>query len=94
MDDSRARKAETHSIHIENRANTVVTGVLDVDTFTEETISLTIDKGALILKGHGLHINRLDLEEGKVVIAGFIHSAIYTEKKEKQAKSLLGRLLK
>ena len=94
MEDSRAKKAGMHSIHIENRANTVVTGVLDVDAFTEETISLTIDKGALILKGHGLHINRLDLEEGKVIISGFVHSAVYTEKKEKQAKSFLGRLLK
>lgn len=94
MEDPRVKKNEVHSIRIENRNNTVITGVLDVDTFTEETIFLTIDKGALILKGQGLHISRLDLEEGKVIVTGFVHSAVYTEKKDKQAKSLLGRLLK
>lgn len=94
MEDAKAKKGEIHSLRIENRTSTVVTGVTDVDTFTEEAVFLAIDKGALILKGQNLHIQRLDLEEGKVIVAGFIHSAVYTEKKDKQAKSLLGRLLK
>jgi len=94
MDETKTKKNGPHSVYIESRNRMVVTDVADVDTFTEETILLTIDKGGLVIKGQNLHIQRLDLEEGKVVITGFVQSAVYTEKKDKQSKSLLGRLLK
>lgn len=94
MEESKTRKNGPHSVYIESRNRMVITDVTDVDTFTEETILLTIDKGGLVVKGQNLHIQRLDLEEGKVIITGFVQSAVYTEKKEKQEKSLLGRLLK
>lgn len=94
MEETKTKKNGPHSVYIENRNRMVITDVADVENFTEETILLTIDKGGLVVKGQSLHIQRLDLEEGKVVITGFVQSVVYTEKKQKQEKSLLGRLLK
>ena len=94
MEENKAGKNGPHSVYIESRSRIVITGVNDVENFNEETILLTIEKGGLVVKGQNLHIQKLDLEDGKVIITGFLHSAIYTEKKAKQEKSLLGRLLK
>lgn len=94
MEETKTRKNGPHSVYLESRNRMVITDVADVDNFTEETILLTIDKGGLVIKGQNLHIQKLDLEEGKVIIMGFVQSVVYTEKKEKQEKSLLGRLLK
>lgn len=94
MEETKNRKNGPHTIYLESRNRMVITDVSDVDQFTEEMILLTIEKGSLVVKGQHLHIQKLDLEEGKVIITGFVQSAVYTEKKEKQEKSLLGRLLK
>ncbi|MEA4987391.1 MAG: sporulation protein YabP [Anaerovorax sp.] len=92
MDDIKGKRS--HSIYMENRERMVVTGVKDVANFNEDTVLLDIDQGGMQLKGNHLHIQSLDLEEGKVVVNGFFHSMAYTEKKEKQDKNWLERMLK
>ncbi len=92
MEDIKGKKP--HSMFMENRERMVVTGVKDVANFNEDTVILDLDQGGMQLKGNRLHIQSLDLEEGKVVINGFFHSMAYTEKKEKQDKNWLERMLK
>jgi len=92
MDDMKEKK--THSVFMENRERMVVTGVKDVANFNEDTVLLDLNKGGMQLKGNHLHIQSLDLQEGKVVVNGFFHSMAYTEKKEKQDKNWLERMLK
>lgn len=92
MEDIKAKKS--HSIYMENRERMVVMGVKDVSSFNEEAVLLDLEKGAMLLKGNHLHIQSLDLEDTKVVVNGFFHSVIYTEKKERQDKNWLGRMLK
>lgn len=92
MEDMKAKK--THSIYMENRERMVVTGVKDVANFNEDNVLLDLDQGGMQLKGNHLHIQSLDLEEGKVVVNGFFYSVAYTEKKERQDKNWLERMLK
>lgn len=94
MEGEREKNQGKHSVYIEGRNRMVVTDVSDVEHFNDDTILLNLEKGGLLVKGQNLHIQRLDLEEGKVIITGFVQSAVYTEKKEKQAKGILERLLK
>lgn len=51
-------------------------------------------KGGIIVKGLNLHIQKLDLEEGKVIINGTINGVAYTEKDDRKDKGLLGKILK
>ena len=83
-----------HNLIMEDRKQITVTDVKDVNSFNEENILLTIQGGGLILKGQDLHIQKLDLEEGKVVITGSINSAVYTEKREKAEGGFLKKMLK
>ena len=57
-----------HNIIMENRKKVSVSGVDDVESFNEEEIVLhTENQGILILKGAGLHINKLNVDSGDVI---------------------------
>jgi len=85
---------DTHVVNIDNRERISVTEVTDVESFDEATILLSLKNGGLIIRGENLHIQKLDLEEGRVLITGSIGSAIYTEKKNRQEKGFLKKILK
>jgi sporulation protein YabP len=85
---------EMHNLIIEDRKQITVTEVADVDNFNEESILLSIHGGGMILKGQGLHIQKLDLEEGKAIITGSINSIAYTEKRDRTEGGFLKKMLK
>lgn len=85
---------DTHIVNIDNRERVTVTDVADVESFNEEIVFLTLRNGGLVIRGEDLHIQKLDLEEGKVLISGAIGSAVYTERKDKQEKGFLKKILK
>jgi sporulation protein YabP len=74
-----------------------LSGVNNVNTFDEEEIILETDLGFLYILGKELHINMLNLDEGKVALQGEINSLEYkaqgTDIKAK-GKNILNRLLK
>ena len=80
-----------HTLLVDRRRHTAITGVTDVLSFHETEIVLKIDTGLMILAGQGLHIARLLLGEGKLDVDGHVDSVIY-EAPRKQAKALLGWL--
>lgn len=80
---------ENHMITIDNREKITVTDVADIDNFDEEEICANLKSGGLVIKGKNLHIQMLDLAEGKSVITGEITSLAYTQKKDKAEKGLL-----
>ena len=85
---------ENHIITIDNRQKMSITEVGDIDSFDEEEICANLKVGGLQLKGKNLHIQQLDLSEGKAVITGEIHSLAYTQRKDKKEKGLLKKIFK
>ncbi len=83
-----------HSLIVEDRKQITVTDVKDVNSFNEESIVLLINEGGLVLKGQDMHIQKLDLGEGKVIINGSVNSAVYTEKREKSEGGFFKKMLK
>lgn len=94
MEEQKVFKTNNQSVFLENRQKVSITDVKDVDHFNEETVRLATSKGGIVVKGSNLHIQKLDLEDGKVIINGTINGINYTEKEEKKEKSLLGKILK
>lgn len=72
-------RLRTHSIHLENRELMSITGVKDVGSFNESEVLLMTDGGGLSVAGEGLHITKLNLDEGQVVIEGQIIAFEYDE---------------
>ncbi|MFZ5354786.1 MAG: sporulation protein YabP [Bacillota bacterium] len=82
MEDRKAIRPRIHNITIEGREKMTVSGVKDVSSFDENTILLSTEMGGLSIKGTGLHINKLNVEDGNLYIEGFVISCTYMEKSE------------
>lgn len=73
------RTGMPHNIILENRKTLTAAGVSDVDSFDEQTIVAYTDFGELTIRGSDLHINKLSVETGELVIEGEINSISYSE---------------
>lgn len=86
----------THKLLINNRNTGTITGVNDVISFDISEILLETEDGMLLIKGHDLHVNRLNLEKGEVDIDGKLDSFAYSEVNSyaKKGESIVKRLFK
>ena len=81
-----------HGLTLENRARAVLTGVSDVDLFSEQTIVAATSGGTITVTGQGLHVESLNLEDGRRVATGKVDSIVYDERQPK--KGALRRILR
>jgi sporulation protein YabP/spore cortex biosynthesis protein YabQ len=72
-----------HVLTMENRQKAVISGVRDLDSFNEQEIVFAIDNGLVILAGQDLHISRLNLDDGQLVVEGLILGVEYHEEVRK-----------
>ena len=75
MPENRIKKP--HILTLDNRKLLTLSGVEDVSGFDEQTINVKLSDATLVVKGTGLHISKLSLESGDVVIDGLITSLQY-----------------
>ena len=68
------------SVSLENRKKLTLTGIVEVISFDDQKISLNTKLGNLSIKGEGLKMNKLDVQNGDVIITGTILSMIYSGK--------------
>ncbi len=83
-----------HNIVLEDRRHLTVSGVSDVDSFDEQTVTVFTDLGELTIKGEDLHINRLSLEMGELVVDGEIAALAYSENAKPQQGSFWNRVFR
>lgn len=72
-----AMMKKPHILTLDNRKLLTLSGVEDVSGFDEQTINVKLSDATLVVKGTGLHISKLSLESGDVVIDGLITSLQY-----------------
>lgn len=94
MDDKKVVKPRNQSLILDNREKLSVSGVIDVESFNDESIITITDLGALIIRGAGLHINKLNLESNELVVEGDIYSLEYTDGDYAKSKSFFGKMFK
>lgn len=84
---------KNQNIVIEDRTNIVISGVEQVESFNDNTIILSTIKGGLSIKGEGLNVSKLNLDEGNVRITGVVNSLTYISR-EGAPKNLMGKIFK
>ncbi|MDO4540934.1 MAG: sporulation protein YabP [Syntrophomonadaceae bacterium] len=86
-----------HQIQISERHTINLTGIKRVLNFDENEISLQSALGVLLIRGHGMHITMLNLDDSRVDVEGNINALEYKNAdnvyKEK-SKKVMGRLFK
>ena len=86
---------QPHSLLLENRRKSTISGVLDVQSFNEQEILLLTEEGKLQIKGEQLHVKQLDLEKGEVDLEGKVDSLTYLSKNtDNRDESLFRRMFR
>lgn len=73
---------QDHTIIMNNRSKMTLTGVTEVEGFSDTTVELNTCMGALLIKGKCLTINKLNTETGELNVNGEIASMQYMTKKK------------
>ena len=68
-----------HRITLEGRNKLTVTGVVDVESFDETMIVLDTNRGILVIRGDGLHLQMLSLDGGQAAVDGVVDSMVYED---------------
>ncbi len=92
MEEKRTAK-NPHHVIMEEREKMTVSGVLDIDSFDDQTIVAYTDLGEMLVKGTALHLSRIDLESGELAVEGKINSISYSEQAQPQG-GFFSRLLR
>ena len=89
-------KTKAHDLHMQNRRQIHMTGVINVESFDSEEFLLQTELGHLTIKGQNLHIKNLSLEDGLLSIDGLVHSLAYLDPVSHHGKNkgMLGKLFK
>ena len=85
-----------HNLMLENKEKLSISGVQDVDTFDEGKIILFTEDDTLVVEGEGLHIQKLDVANGELIIEGAIYALEYTGAgaQSRQSKGFFKKMLK
>ena len=82
-----------HHIILEEREGLTVSGVEEVESFDENTIVMDTVRGTLVVRGEGLHIEKLSLDGGDLKVEGTVDSLIYEDDRRERG-GLLARLFR
>ena len=89
------QKNSLHNLVMENRRRIVISGVKEVEGFTETEVSLYTDMGQLNIKGKNLHVNQFSTDTGELVmISDMVNSLIYSDKPRRMPDNFITRLFK
>lgn len=81
-----------HHLTLEDRERLTVSGVEEVESFDEATIVMVTAQGVLVVRGEGLHIEKLSLDGGDLKVEGLVESLTY-EADRRTRGGFLSRLL-
>ena len=68
-----------HTVIMEGREKLSISGVVDVQSFDEDQVLLETVRGMLVVRGQGLHVERLQLEAGELIVEGEVGCLEYDD---------------
>lgn len=69
-----------HTLALTGRHTLQIAGVKHVDSFDDSHIVLNTDLGRLVIRGRGLKIQQLDLDQGDFSAVGEVDQMIYSNR--------------
>lgn len=95
-EDKKVSKPKTQNLILENREKLSVSGVVDVESFNDESVVIDTELGVLVVRGEDLHINKLNIDNSELSIEGDIISCEYSDRDDSRSKGLgfLSRMFK
>lgn len=92
MENAMKSAQRPHSLTMEGRERASLCGVTAVSCFNDQEVVLETSAGEVAVVGEGLHIEQLNLEEGKLNVTGEICAIEYSDLAPKrERRGLFGR---
>ena len=79
MVDEKSKIQVNQNIIVENRQKINISGVEDVISFDDQTICINTNLGKITIKGYGLKMDKLNLDNTELLVEGEIVSITYSE---------------
>ena len=83
-----------HEIHVIKRGFMSVSGVDEVLSFDENSVSLVSVEGELVIEGENIKIGALDTDRGIVTLSGKIDGFFYVSDEKNQKRGFFARFSK
>ena len=82
------------NIIMESRKKLSISGVEDVDSFNENEVIVYTNMGLVEVKGSEIHMNKLSLDVGEIILEGQFDSVIYVDDDHaaKQKKGIFSKI--
>ena len=93
MQEERKLQNLPQNVVLEDRKSLSVSGVSDVDSFDDRTVTVFTELGELSVRGADLHISALNIETGELTLDGRIDALIYAEDQPKSS-GFFGRVFR
>lgn len=81
-----------HRVVLEERGTLSVSGVEEVERFDEEEIVMTTVRGTMVVRGTGLHIEKLSLDGGELKVEGNVDALTYEDEGGGERTGIFARL--
>ncbi|MBE6791564.1 MAG: hypothetical protein IKB08_09765 [Clostridia bacterium] len=82
-----------HTLIIESRSRLSLSGVTEIGSYDEESLTVYTDFGEITVTGEGLKVTVMNTETGMVSADGKINSVKFSDRTSKRM-SLMSRLMK
>ncbi|MCL2484130.1 MAG: YabP/YqfC family sporulation protein [Firmicutes bacterium] len=76
-------KNTTHRVTLTNQNKLSITGVKKVNLTSETAINCEVENGEFSCFGEGLHVTKIDTDEGVIEAEGLVFECKYSHKREK-----------
>ncbi|MGL4362858.1 MAG: sporulation protein YabP [Cellulosilyticaceae bacterium] len=84
-----------HMVNIVDRQRLSMTGIIDVFSFNEELIEVETVDGYMDIEGIGLHIVKMNLDNGELIVEGRVCALEYEEQASTKKKgSMLSKFFR
>jgi len=94
IDDKKVPKGKSQNLILENREKLSISGVIDVESFNDESVVVETELGTLIVRGQDLHINKLNIDNYELDIEGDIVSCEYSDKERSKGLGFFAKMFK
>lgn len=80
---------------MENRKRLVISGVKEVEGFTETEVSLYTEMGQLTVRGKNLHVSQVNTDTGELIMTGDpVNSLVYSDKPRRTPDNIITKLFR
>ena len=79
FDEKNPASAAPHLVVLDQRRRLTISGVEEVESFDESSVVMRTNQGALLIHGSSLHIEKLSLDGGEVLVQGEVDALTYEE---------------